>query len=315
MKKLLILIISLLLLQLSVFGLNTIQQKATKQLEVTKQTAQYKPSQEVILDLKEDILILPEAISNSDQLLETCDDGIQNGDETGIDCGGSCEPCPCNGNIIRLDIDVKNFLIETSWNITDENGTTVASNDNTQPANSIVTEDICLAGGCYTFTSIGDGSFAGLYYGSYSVTDHNGDTLVLGANLSVTIVTEFCVPSPTCNDDIQNGDETGIDCGGSCADCVVLTSLSDEASSPENPTFRISPNPVTDFIDVSFKDIREDGIIEIITACGKTIWQQPTETEATGIRIPVSTLPGGVYYIRLSFGSSTHATKRFLKLK
>ena len=28
----------------------------------------------------------------------TCDDGIQNGDETGIDCGGSCEPC--TGTII-----------------------------------------------------------------------------------------------------------------------------------------------------------------------------------------------------------------------
>ena len=23
----------------------------------------------------------------------TCDDGIQNADETSIDCGGSCEPC------------------------------------------------------------------------------------------------------------------------------------------------------------------------------------------------------------------------------
>ncbi len=24
----------------------------------------------------------------------TCDDGVQNGDETGVDCGGSCAPCP-----------------------------------------------------------------------------------------------------------------------------------------------------------------------------------------------------------------------------
>ncbi|MCB0654290.1 MAG: hypothetical protein KDC85_23625 [Saprospiraceae bacterium] len=24
----------------------------------------------------------------------TCDDGIMNGDETGVDCGGSCDPCP-----------------------------------------------------------------------------------------------------------------------------------------------------------------------------------------------------------------------------
>jgi hypothetical protein len=26
----------------------------------------------------------------------TCNDGLQNGDETGIDCGGSCSPCPTN---------------------------------------------------------------------------------------------------------------------------------------------------------------------------------------------------------------------------
>lgn len=29
--------------------------------------------------------------------LNTCNDGIQNGKETGIDCGGDCAPCPCIG--------------------------------------------------------------------------------------------------------------------------------------------------------------------------------------------------------------------------
>lgn len=36
----------------------------------------------------------------------TCTDGIQNGDETGIDCGGSCAPCPeptCNDGIQNGD--------------------------------------------------------------------------------------------------------------------------------------------------------------------------------------------------------------------
>ena len=35
----------------------------------------------------------------------TCDDGIQNGDETGIDCGGSCQPCEnfCNDGIQNGD--------------------------------------------------------------------------------------------------------------------------------------------------------------------------------------------------------------------
>ncbi|MDT0643427.1 hypothetical protein RM553_11350 [Zunongwangia sp. F363] len=32
-------------------------------------------------------------VVNPEPTEETCDDGIQNGDETGVDCGGSCEPC------------------------------------------------------------------------------------------------------------------------------------------------------------------------------------------------------------------------------
>ncbi|MDZ7612446.1 MAG: hypothetical protein U5K51_01005 [Flavobacteriaceae bacterium] len=28
------------------------------------------------------------------------------------------------------------------------------------------------------------------------------------------------VITPTCNDGIQNGNETGIDCGGTCAPCI-----------------------------------------------------------------------------------------------
>ena len=33
--------------------------------------------------------------------MATCDDGIMNGDETGVDCGGSCEPC----EIMSMDPD------------------------------------------------------------------------------------------------------------------------------------------------------------------------------------------------------------------
>lgn len=34
----------------------------------------------------------------------TCDDGVQNGDETGVDCGGSCDACPtCDDGIQNGD--------------------------------------------------------------------------------------------------------------------------------------------------------------------------------------------------------------------
>lgn len=41
---------------------------------------------------------------------ETCDDGIQNGDETGVDCGGSCAPCDdgivldFSGTFVQADV-------------------------------------------------------------------------------------------------------------------------------------------------------------------------------------------------------------------
>ncbi len=37
----------------------------------------------------------------------TCDDGMQNGDEIGVDCGGSCPPCSSNGNCDDLDISTQ----------------------------------------------------------------------------------------------------------------------------------------------------------------------------------------------------------------
>jgi len=36
-------------------------------------------------------------------LAPTCDDGIQNGDEVGVDCGGSCDPCAPANPIVTLD--------------------------------------------------------------------------------------------------------------------------------------------------------------------------------------------------------------------
>ncbi|MCX7549262.1 hypothetical protein OS191_00245, partial [Xanthomarina sp. F2636L] len=42
---------------------------------------------------------------------------------------------------------------------------------------------------------------------------------------------DFCLggaPAPTCTDGIQNGDETGVDCGGSsCEPCVIPPTCSD----------------------------------------------------------------------------------------
>lgn len=166
----------------------------------------------------------------------TCSDGIQNGDETGVDCGGSCAPCQtaCTENEVNVSITLDNYPEETSWVITNDSGQTVASGGTyaSQPDGSTVSEDLCLPDGCYTFTindSYGDGICCSYGNGSYAVTGASG-TLASGGSFTFSESTQFCLgsaPEPTCNDGVQNGDETGVDCGGSCAPCETPPTCDD----------------------------------------------------------------------------------------
>ncbi|WP_020538535.1 zinc-dependent metalloprotease [Lewinella cohaerens] len=160
----------------------------------------------------------------------TCSDGIQNGDETGVDCGGSnCAPCagPCNDNAVTVTITLDNYPEETSWTITNAGGSVVASGGTygSEPDGSTVVENLCLVDGCYDFNifdSYGDGICCSYGNGSYTVTS-SGGTEASGGSFGSSETTNFCLgsgPAPTCTDGIQNGNETGVDCGGpDCAAC------------------------------------------------------------------------------------------------
>ncbi len=164
----------------------------------------------------------------------TCNDGVQNGDETGVDCGGSCPACPtnCNENTVTLTITLDNYPEETSWTIT-SGGTTYASGGTygNQSDGSTITINECLADGCYDFTindAYGDGICCGYGNGSYSLTDDSGSVLASGGQFTSSETTNFCLngaPAPTCDDGVQNGDEEGVDCGGS--NCPACPSCSD----------------------------------------------------------------------------------------
>ena len=133
----------------------------------------------------------------------------------------------CTDNEVTISITFDNYPEETSWTLVSDSGQTVASGGTyaSQPDGSTLTEVLCLPDGCYTFTindSFGDGICCAYGNGSYSVTDASG-SLASGGSFASSDVTSFCLgapPAPTCTDGIQNGDETGIDCGGSsCAPC------------------------------------------------------------------------------------------------
>ncbi len=131
----------------------------------------------------------------------TCDDGILNNGETEVDCGGpNCPVCPCTGEDVTLTILLDNYPEETSWSITDAGGGTVANGGTygSQPDGSTIVESICLNDGCYTFTindSFGDGLCCGFGIGNYSLTSADGSILASGGEFGSSESTPFCIAS------------------------------------------------------------------------------------------------------------------------
>jgi len=240
----------------------------------------------------------------------TCSDGIQNGNETGVDCGGSCPACGSCTQII-VEIRTDQYPNEINWNIKNQSGTIVASAGNYSASHTVHTHPHCLPSGCYTLNltdGYGDGILSPGYYkitqGQTTVVNNEvygssktvnfcvgttspasmltlstsagtvgsvaGTTLVgVASNVSWSAVSNavsWCTITPasgsnngtlnvnytantstssrsatvtvsggeitktyiltqsgtvavTCGDGIQNGNETGVDCGGSCPAC------------------------------------------------------------------------------------------------
>ncbi len=133
----------------------------------------------------------------------TCSDGVQNGNETNVDCGGpDCGACPpCSG--ITFSVTLDDYPEETSWVIVDPNGNQVAFGGGYSTDGATVVESACLFTGCYDFVindSFGDGICCGFGTGSYTLTDDaTGNVLASGGEFGDSETTNFCVTAaPAC---------------------------------------------------------------------------------------------------------------------
>ncbi len=132
-----------------------------------------------------------------------------------------------NAECLRLKVTLAldNYPQETTWEIKDKSGLVVLKGGpyNSLQKNTTVTLDTCFAAGCYSFSvydSYGDGMCCKYGSGKYQLS--KGTTLIAeGGSFGKSVTHGFCLESsvPTCTDGIQNGDETGVDCGGSCEPC------------------------------------------------------------------------------------------------
>ncbi len=172
----------------------------------------------------------------------SCTDGIKNGTETGVDCGGSCSACPT--------CTPASYEAETMYHST---GGSIAGGWNIW-SNGYVSTQHTFAQGATTITVHARGSVAanvwpnlrlsvgGTVIGnvtvnttnfraySFSYTANAGSAEIRvqftndlnqngqDRNLYVDRVELGCgsAPAPTCSDGIKNGTEAAVDCGGSC---------------------------------------------------------------------------------------------------
>ena len=170
----------------------------------------------------EDYMVI---IGTVNDLEPTCDDGIQNGDETGVDCGGSCKPCEIavDGGEVATSDDKTEVTTITGDGIAD-----VLAFKNTSTSNAkyryLITDDTGKILATETNSHDFEGASSGICRvygisnnGELSVTDKNiSDTglATSGFEISknyITVIREKYIPDPTCDDGIQNGDETGIE--------------------------------------------------------------------------------------------------------
>lgn len=129
----------------------------------------------------------------------TCSDGIANGDETGLDCGGSaCSTC-VGCTEVTIEITLDNYPEETTWVITSQgdDDPIAVKGLHVESDGTTVSRTICLPDGCYTFTiydSYGDGICCAEGSGSYTVSS-SSETFASGGNFSFSESTNFCLGS------------------------------------------------------------------------------------------------------------------------
>jgi hypothetical protein len=169
--------------------------------------------------------------------ITTCSDGARNGDELGVDCGGSCAAaCPCAAGAVCAPPTLASIIVEQS--VVDGTkclpfltglsycplvgGVVVTITGNGFDDDTTV-NDICAASPPLTLVSpteltctlAAQAATTATQQRTYSVRASNG----VGASTNAVNV-HFGV-NETCFDGVQNGGESGVDCGGACLACAT----------------------------------------------------------------------------------------------
>ena len=194
------------------------------------------------------------------------DCGVCGGDNS--TCGGCTDPEACNydpaaviddgscvlgGEDLTVTILTDEYPGETTWTVTDINGTVVASGGPYATTATEYVEQVCVGAGCYTFTindSFGDGICCGYGQGGYTLTSQ-GAVLASGGEFSDTESIEVCLGSgfgctdeTACNYDADVTTDDGSCDFTSCVGCTDAEACNYNPEATVDDGSCVMPDPV-----------------------------------------------------------------------
>ena len=188
----------------------------------------------------------PSRVCVNGACLAECTDGVMNGDESGVDCGGSvCGPCPtgegCIGDPDCADgVCDSGQCAEPSCSDGLRNGfeTDVDCGGGECPGcaqGECLFDDDCQSLVCTNNRCTHDCN-DGVRNGAETGTDCGGghcptcddeEACIVATDCRDRVCIDTVCEGGSCSDGVQNGDETGVDCGGSCPPCHCFNHIQD----------------------------------------------------------------------------------------
>ncbi len=279
----------------------------------------------------------------------TCDDGIQNGDETGVDCGGSCAPCTGGSDILHQGffesgwdgwIDGGSDAFRYSGANSFEGSYSIRLRDNSGTASSMTLNNVDVSS--YDTVEVefyfypnsmenGEDFWLRFYNGSSwstvasyaaGTSFDNGSfytaTVTISANdynFATNSGFRFQCDASGNNDQIYIDQVTitGISNGGASTNSITslggYTTTSTDNGNGIEEDLMIFPNPVKG----DFLNVKlYDNSIEATYTIKNMLGQTVGQGTVTNQRVSVAGLRSGLYFIEVNDGEET-MTKRFIR--
>lgn len=188
---------------------------------------------------------------------------------------------------ITIQIVTDNYGSETTWNVKNSGGTTVASGGPyTNVAATQTPVNVTLPAGCYTMTvndSYGDGMDSGFGVGSYTVK-YGSNVVLTGGNFASSEIRKFTTEL-----------NVGID------ETTVVNTVS------------VYPNPVSQLATVNVElTTGSDITVNVLNSLGQVVASEVRYNAVAGsnlMEIDFSQFESGIYYVSVVTGDQTTVVK------